>query len=65
MSEALAARLRVAIADISWRRRIMLEGARAVEFLSKLVTRDAAKLSPGTSLKALWLSDGGGCAAQA
>jgi aminomethyltransferase len=59
-SEALAARLRVAMADISWRRRIMLEGARAVEFLSKLVTRDAAKLSPGTSFKALWLSDGGG-----
>ncbi len=57
--EALAARLRAAMADISWRWRIMLEGPRAVEFLAKLVTRDASKLSPGASLKALWLSDGG------
>jgi len=58
--EALAARLRVAMADISWRWRIMLEGARVVEFLSKLVTRDVSRLAPGTSLKALWLADGGG-----
>jgi aminomethyltransferase len=58
--EALAARLRVAVADISWRWRVMLEGPRVVEFLAKLVTRDVSKLTPGTSLKALWLSDGGG-----
>ena len=58
--EALAARLSVAIADISWRWRIMLEGARVVEFLAKLVTRDVAVLAPGASLKAMWLSDGGG-----
>jgi aminomethyltransferase len=58
--EALAARLRVAMADISWRWRVMLEGPRVVEFLGKLVTRDVSKLSPGTSLKALWLADGGG-----
>jgi aminomethyltransferase len=57
--EALAARLRVAMADISWRWRVMLEGPRVVEFLSKLVTRDVSKLAPATSLKALWLSDGG------
>jgi aminomethyltransferase len=58
--EALTARLRVAMADISWRWRVMFEGPRVVEFLAKLITRDASKLSPGTSLKALWLSDGGG-----
>jgi aminomethyltransferase len=58
--EALAARLRVAMADISWRWRILLEGARVAEFLSKLVTRDVTVLSPGTALKALWLSDNGG-----
>jgi aminomethyltransferase len=58
--EALAARTRVAISDISWRWRVMLEGARVVEFLAKLVTRNVAELSPGMSLKALWLSDDGG-----
>jgi aminomethyltransferase len=57
--EAPAARLRVAIADISWRWRIMLEGPRVAEFLGKLVTRNVSTLAPGTSLKALWLSDGG------
>lgn len=58
--EALAARLRVAMADISWRWRVMLEGPRVVEFLAKLVTGDVAKLAPGTALKVLWLADGGG-----
>jgi aminomethyltransferase len=57
--EALAARLRVAIADISWRWRIMLEGALVTEFLAKLVTRDVGRLAPGNALKALWLTDGG------
>ncbi len=52
--------LRVAMADISWRWRVMLEGPRVVEFLAKLVTRDVSKLAPGTALKALWLADGGG-----
>jgi glycine cleavage system aminomethyltransferase T len=58
--EALAARLAVAIGDISWRWRIVLEGPRAAEFLSRLLTRDVMMLAPGTSLKALWLADGGG-----
>jgi aminomethyltransferase len=58
--EALAARMRVAIADISWRRRTMIEGPRAGEFLSRLLTRDPNKLDPGNALKALWLSDEGG-----
>jgi aminomethyltransferase len=58
--EALAARMRVALADISWRWRVMLEGARAGEFLSRLLTRDTASLAPGTALKALWLGDAGG-----
>jgi aminomethyltransferase len=57
--EALAARLRVAMADISWRWRIMLEGARVTEFLAKLVTRDVGQLAPGNALKGLWLTDGG------
>jgi aminomethyltransferase len=58
--EALAGRLRVAMADISWRWRVMLEGPRVVELLAKLVTRDVSKLAPGKALKALWLADGGG-----
>ena len=58
--EALAARLRVAIADISWRWRVMLEGPRVLEFLAKLATQDVSRLAPGTALKALWLADGGG-----
>ena len=58
--EALAARSRVAIADISWRWRATIEGPRAGEFLSRLLTRDPAKLDPGQALKALWLSDAGG-----
>ncbi len=58
--EALAARTRAVMADISWRWRVMLEGARAGEFLSRLVTRDAQTVAPGYALKALWLNDGGG-----
>jgi aminomethyltransferase len=60
MQEAPAARLNVVVADISWRWRVMLEGAGAEALLSKLVTRDAATLAPGASFKALWLSDAGG-----
>jgi len=58
--EALAARLNLVIADISWRWRVTLEGAAAEAFLSRLLTRDAAALAPGQSFKALWLSDAGG-----
>ncbi|HEY1837223.1 MAG TPA: glycine cleavage T C-terminal barrel domain-containing protein [Rhizomicrobium sp.] len=58
--EALAARARVAVADISWRWRVAFEGPRASEFLSRLLTRDSAQLVPGIAFKALWLSDGGG-----
>ncbi|HUO92919.1 MAG TPA: glycine cleavage T C-terminal barrel domain-containing protein [Rhizomicrobium sp.] len=58
--EALAARLNVVIADISWRWRAMFEGASSEVFLSRLLTRDAATLAPGQSFKALWLSDAGG-----
>jgi aminomethyltransferase len=58
--EALAARARVVIADISWRWRAMLEGARAAEFMARLLTKDAGALNPGEALKALWLSDAGG-----
>jgi len=58
--EALAARFRCALTDISWRWRVMLEGPRVVEFLGRLVTRDVSQLVPGEALKALWLSDGGG-----
>jgi aminomethyltransferase len=57
--EALAARLTCAMADITWRSRIVIEGARAQEFLARLVTRDPAALEPGTAFKALWLSDNG------
>jgi aminomethyltransferase len=57
--EALAARVRSVLADISWRWRVMIEGARAGEFVSHFLTRDAARLEPGAALKALWLNDGG------
>ncbi|MBI3677146.1 MAG: aminomethyl transferase family protein [Proteobacteria bacterium] len=58
-AEALCARTRVAVSDISWRWRAMLEGPQAGEFLSRLATRDVAKLAPGEAQKALWLNDGG------
>lgn len=57
--EALGVRVRGAIADISWRWRVMIEGARAGEFVSHFLTRDAARLEPGAALKVLWLNDGG------
>lgn len=59
-AEALAARLTAAVADISWRWRLMIEGSRAEEFLARLLTRDPAKLAPGQAFKALWLTDKGG-----
>jgi len=58
--EALAARSGAIMADISWRWRIALDGARSGEFLSRLTTRDAASLAPGEVFKALWLNDAGG-----
>jgi aminomethyltransferase len=58
--EALAARLTCAMTDISWRWRVMIEGARAEEFLSRLMTKNPAKLAPGQAFKALWLDDDGG-----
>jgi aminomethyltransferase len=58
--EALGARLNVVLADISWRWRVMFEGARTEEFLSRLVTRNASALAPGAAFKALWLTDEGG-----
>jgi aminomethyltransferase len=57
--EVLAARTRVVMADISWRWRFFVKGARAAEFMSRLVTRDVASLNPGESAKALWLNDSG------
>jgi aminomethyltransferase len=58
--EALAARTAVVIADITWRWRVMLEGSRAGDFLSRLTTRNANALAPGEVNKALWLNDAGG-----
>lgn len=59
-TECIAARVSAVVADISWRSRIAIEGARAEEFLSRLMTRNPAKLAPGEAFKALWLTDGGG-----
>jgi aminomethyltransferase len=59
-AECIAARMSAVVADISWRSRIVIEGARAEEFLSRLMTRNPAKLAPGYAFKALWLTDGGG-----
>lgn len=58
--EAAAARFSVVMADISWRWRIALEGARVRDLIQRLFTRDAASLASGAALKALWLADGGG-----
>ncbi len=58
-AEALAARMTAAVADISWRWRVAIEGPRAEEFLARLLTRDPAKLEPGEAFKALWLTDRG------
>ncbi|HUB85734.1 MAG TPA: hypothetical protein VL971_08575, partial [Rhizomicrobium sp.] len=57
--EVLAARTRVAMADISWRWRFFVKGVQAAQFLSRLVTRNVGELSAGQSVKALWLNDGG------
>ncbi|MBV9991807.1 MAG: aminomethyltransferase family protein [Alphaproteobacteria bacterium] len=59
-AEALAAHLTSAFADISWRWRAMLEGARVEEYLARLVTKNPAKLAPGEAFKAAWLTDKGG-----
>ena len=59
-AEALAAHLTSAFADISWRWRVALEGARVEEFLSRLLTKNPAKLAPGEAFKAAWLTDNGG-----
>ncbi|MBS0469677.1 MAG: aminomethyltransferase family protein [Proteobacteria bacterium] len=59
-AEAMAARMRVVVSDISWRWRMQLEGARVRDLAQRLFTRDPGTLQPGTSAKALWLSDGGG-----
>jgi len=58
--EALAARTRVAIADMGARWQLTLEGPRAIELLRQLLTRDVSSLAPGAAIKALWLADGGG-----
>lgn len=59
-AEALAARLTAAVSDISWRWRLKVQGVRAEEFLTRLLTRNPARLAPGQAFKALWLSDKGG-----
>jgi aminomethyltransferase len=58
-AEAITARTTAAMADISWRWRVTIEGARAEEFLTRLLTRNPAKLMPGQAFKALWLTDRG------
>ncbi len=58
--EALAARHAVVMADITWRWRVMLEGPRVADFVSRLATRNASALAPGEVNKALWLNDAGG-----
>ena len=57
--EAVAARFGAALADITWHWRVQLTGPRAVEFVSKLFTRDVTSLAPGTAMEALWLNDAG------
>jgi aminomethyltransferase len=47
------------MADVSWRSRLLLEGARAGECAARLFTRDAAQLLPGESFETAWLNDAG------
>lgn len=58
-AEALTARTHVILTDISWRWRVLLEGAAARDCLAQLMTKNSGSLMPGQSLKALWLNDGG------
>jgi len=58
--EAVAARFGAVVADISWHWRASISGARAGEFVSRLVTRDPARLQPGEAMRTLWLNDAGG-----
>ena len=57
--EAISARMSAIVTDISWRSRIRLSGAHALECVSRLVTRDPSKLGIGQAFKALWLNDAG------
>jgi aminomethyltransferase len=57
--EALSARMSAIVTDISWRSRISLSGAHAIECVSRLITRDPSKLGIGQAFKALWLNDAG------
>jgi aminomethyltransferase len=57
--EAVAARFGAVLADISWHWRMQFTGSHAVEFVSKLFTRDVASLAQGTALDTLWLNDAG------
>jgi glycine cleavage system T protein (aminomethyltransferase) len=59
VGEALAARTGAVLTDISWRWRMFIEGPNASACLSHLLTKSVEHLSPGQSLKALWLNDGG------
>ena len=58
-AEALCARTRVTMSDISWRWRVVIQGASACDMLTRVLTRDPRTLQPGQSIKALWLNDGG------
>ena len=58
--EAVAARFGAVLADISWHWRVAIAGERVDEFVSRLFTRDASKIEPGTACDTLWLNDGGG-----
>jgi aminomethyltransferase len=57
--EAISARMSAIVTDVSWRSRIRLSGAHALECASRLMTRDPSKLGIGQGFKALWLNDAG------
>jgi aminomethyltransferase len=59
-AEAVAARFGTVLADISWRWRVAITGARVNEFVSYFFTRDVSRLAPGAALETLWLNDAGG-----
>jgi glycine cleavage system aminomethyltransferase T len=57
--EVLAARSCAALIDISWHWRLLFEGARAAECLSRICTRDVSALVPGAHTEIAWLDDRG------
>lgn len=58
--EVIATRKTAGLFDISHMGRIVIEGARAKEFLQEVITNDVQKLKPGRALYTLFCQENGG-----